>query len=424
LAYLGLLVYCFLLYIRPGDWVDAVLNWPLEYAVIVFTLVVAGIRQSVASGKDGGTSLPPQAFLLVLWVLAIFASNAVHGNFGEAQNFALDFVKRAVVFWMFVLVLDSTTKLRWMTTFLILLTAVLGVQGIYQKQYGIGWAGQSLYWGGRIDWIGMWDGANILSVLFVTAFPFVLEMFFGPWRLLAKMFAAVTGGLILNGMALAASRGAGIALMVVLLVYFRSRMKRTGAFVGAIAIVAFVAIAPPRFSHLDMGDDSIDASSSMKRIDMWAQGLEMLRYNPILGIGKGRFAEYTGSLIAHNVFVQNMGETGLIGLFIWVALVYTSFKTLLVVLHNTAVISTELASFSRSLFVSYTGYLAASFFISTDLEPFYILMALCLVTFNIARAESGRDLCVRYSMKDLANIVCLEIGGIITMYVITRTLSE
>src|SRR6202022_40482 len=133
------------------------------------------------------------------------------------------------------------------------------------------------------------------------------------------------------------------------------------------------ALAPPRFSHVDMGDDSIDASSSRHRIDMWAEGLEMIKYNPVLGIGKGRFADYTGSLIAHNVFVQNMGETGLIGLFIWVAVVYTSFKPLPLALHHTEVISTGLASLSRALFVSSTGYLAASFFISTDLEPFYIL---------------------------------------------------
>ena len=101
-----------------------------------------------------------------------------------------------LAFWA---VLTSTTRrIRVLILVLVPLAGLLGLQGIYQVAHGVGWAGQPLYWAGRICWIGLWDGANVLSLLFVATLPFVFEILTGKWNVLAKIVAAVSGALILK----------------------------------------------------------------------------------------------------------------------------------------------------------------------------------------------------------------------------------
>jgi putative inorganic carbon (hco3(-)) transporter len=346
MAFLGLLTYCFVLFIRPADWIPAVMGWPIEAVVVSVTLVL-GLSKYMSRTAPHRNGLGIMAALLAGWVAVIFLSNAVHGNVDEAYGFARDFAKRGIVLIMFWVVLDSTTKLRWFAVILVMTIALLGWQGIDMVANGVGWAGQPMYWGGRIRWVGMWDGANVLSLVFVTSIPFVLELLFGPWPIIARLLAAGAGALIMTGMGYAASRGAGLALLVVLVLYFGKRLGKTGILIAPVLIVGLLAVAPGRFTHLGTTDGSDDAESSMERIDMWAQGLEMFKYNPVFGIGKGQYAGYTGSLIAHNAFVQNLGETGFVGVMIWLTLIYYPIKRIRAALQSPH-LSPKLKSIGRA----------------------------------------------------------------------------
>lgn len=423
MAYLGLLTYCVLLFIRPSDWVAAVLNWPLEAWVVTLSLIFGIVRYKTSEYPHRG-GLGVMVAMLVGWVVCVFLSNAVHGNMSDAVTFTIDFGKRALVATMFWLVIDSTRKMRWFSVVFVVVIAALGWQGIYMVEHGYGWAGQPMYWGGRIRWIGMWDGANVLSLIFVTAIPFVLEMVLGPWPFIGRIVAAASGGLILTGMGYAASRGAGQALVLVLLFYFKKRLGAIGFGIGGVAVLGLLLVAPARFTHLETDDGSIDAESSNERIDMWAQGLEMFKYNPVFGIGKGRYASYTGSLIAHNAFIQNLGETGFVGVTLWLGLIYYPIKRLRKVLEYEESLSPHLRSMARAVLLSFVGYLAASMFISTDLEPLYILMALSGVMLDIARHETGEPMPVSFGVPDIAGIMCMTSVGIVGMYILVRLLGS
>ena len=408
LAYLGLLLYLVILYIRPQDWVETVLNWRLE-------LVVAGAAAVLALAQRR-SKFPLQVSLLATWVVIIFVSNAVHGYFGDGWTETVVYFKQALVFLLFWAAVDSQAKLRGVVWALMILSAVLAYQGIWMYQHGVGWAGQEMYWGDRIRWVGLWDGANVLSLLFVMAFPFVLETVLAPRGALSRVVGLVVGALILMALFLAASRGAWLASGVVLLLYFRERAGKLGVAVGVLAVLGLLAYAPARLTE---GDER-DQSSWDLRLYMWSQGVGMVRYQPALGVGKGQFASVTGRKVAHNVFVENMAETGLIGLFVFLALIYYSFRSLLMAGAVPGGLSPPLASMRRAVFVSFVGYLAASMFISTDFEPLYILMALCVAILELARRETGLQLPLKFTKADVKNILMLEIGGVIGLYVFTE----
>jgi hypothetical protein len=420
-TYLGLLVYYALMVIRPQDWAEIVLNWRLELAVVLATLACGGMRLLSSTDEDRRRTWPIQLPFVMLWPVVILLSNAVHGNIGDGLSFGLDYFKRALIFLMFWLSLDRTWKVRGVAVLIVLLAALLGVQGIYQIRHGVGWAGQEMYWGGRIRWVGLWDGANVLSLLFVMAIPFAIEMIFSAWNFALKLFALVSLGLIVQGMILASSRGAWLALGVVMLFYAIRRIGSFGLIVGGVAMVGVMAVGPSR--SLSMDKESADGQSAAQRVSMWAEGLEMLKYNPVLGIGKGQYARYTGFLIAHNSFIQNMGETGLIGYFIWLGAIYLTCKLLIAMSRVSGDLSPPLASMARGVFAAFVGYLATSMFITTDFEPLYVLMALAAVCFDLARRELGGKLPLPVKPSDLAVIGGLEVGTIAAMYAITATLS-
>jgi O-antigen ligase len=416
--YVGLLIYCVLLYIRPADWVPWMLNWPLEFVVLGIT-IGAGVLKWFFSQRGPQDRIPPQVPFLVLWVIAIFLSNAVHGNFIAANDQAVAYTKRALVFVIFWLGINTVRKLRGIYVLLGMLAAVLAWQGIYQVQNKVGWAGQPLYWGGRICWVGLWDGANVLSLMFVMTVPLLLEMFLGPWRLPSKLFALLAGVSTTVGLVLAASRGAWLSLAVVLLVYFRKRMGRFGILIGVLALAAIVAFGPSRL----MTQDQRDHSSTRGRVDMWAEGFEMVRYNPVLGVGKGQFIRYTHSLIAHNTFIQNMGETGIVGLFIWLALIYFTFRSLQLVLSQGEKISPELLSATRALHVSFIGYLVASAFIVADFEPLYLLMGLSAIVLRLARQQTELELPLPIDSFNFRRIAAVQVGGMLFFKISTMALS-
>jgi O-antigen ligase len=408
LAYIGVLIYCMILYIRPQDWVGPVLHWRLE-------LVVAGGATALAL-LQRRPRFPLQVPLLAAWVVVIFLSNATGGHMEFVVRETVKYFKLAIVFVMFWAAVDSTAKLRGVMWLLVLLTAVLAYQGIWMHQHGVGWAGQELYWGDRIRWIGLWDGANVLSLLFVVALPFVLEMVLGPRGTVSRLLGVVAGVLILVALFLAASRGAWLASGVVFLLYFRDRIGNKGIAVGVLAAAVLLAFAPER---LTQGDDRDDRSWDL-RLYMWSQGVEMLRYQPVLGVGKGRFLEISRRKIAHNIFVGNMAETGFVGLTVFVALIYYSFLSLMMAGAVERALSPPLASMRRAVSISLVGYLAASMFISTDFEPLYILMALCAVVLRLAQMETGLPLRLTLRRWDIRNILLLVVGGVLFTYAFTE----
>ncbi|UCF69322.1 MAG: O-antigen ligase family protein, partial [Acidobacteriota bacterium] len=395
MAYYGLLVYIVLLIIRPGDWVPWVLGWPLE-------LVVAGTTWAVALLKTrDNRGQPGSAFYMLIagWVTAVFLSDLLNGLFDLAIDRTIICFKLSMVLVLFWLVVDSINKLRGVATMLAVLAGVLGLQGIYMIQHGVGWAGQDMYWGGRIRWVGLWDGANVLSLVFVTAFPFILELFFGRWGLSGKLIAVASGALTLTGLYLANSRGGYLALAVTMLVFFRHRIGWKGVIIAALLIAVVFSVGPSRLAELEGSD-----KSARNRVDMWAEGLEMLKYNPVFGIGKGEFGSYTGTLIAHNTFIETMGETGFVGLFFYIGLIYVAFKCLFHVLRVSEKLSPRLVSLTQALLASLIAYLSASMFISTDFEPIYLLMGLSAAVFRMASQAQGVRLSFEFGLIDVAAV--------------------
>jgi O-antigen ligase len=143
------------------------------------------------------------------------------------------------------------------------------------------------------------------------------------WMLIAYGFLAVTSVLLTN------SRGGMLGLVIF---FFLACITGKTAFraIGTLAVSVIVAaplayLALPdtqreRFETLWSGEEETSAQESLELRKVAAlDGLRMFVENPVTGVGPGNFKSYRASrgdesrLEAHNVFVQLLGETGILG---------------------------------------------------------------------------------------------------------------
>ncbi len=245
----------------------------------------------------------------------------------------------------------------------------------------LGWAGQPLGWidpaaaeagiPGRTQWVSIFDGPGVFCVVFTVALPFLLQHVSAPYGLLRRAAAAT---LVLPlGLAIyyTGSRGGFLATLAVLSLHFGLRIRSATVKLAVIGTtVSGIFLAAPAYLTA-----IYDANrSAQHRVDMWIDGLDMVRYYPVFGVGRGHFADYTGRLIAHNSVIEIAGETGLPGVLLWAAAIFMAFKTLRTFATSTP--DDQDRVYAYALGTALAGYLVSAMFVTLEYETLYFLLAM------------------------------------------------
>jgi O-antigen ligase len=283
---------------------------------------------------------------------------------------------------------------------------------------GSGWADQGRAWidpdvlaaggVGRSRWIGIFDGPGVFCVLFTMTLPIVLVRVGKENPKWVRAVAALVVLLLLVATYATGARGGFLASLAVIGLFVMVRRKvspRTIAIVVGLAVAAY-SLAP---AHLTTIRDQ--SNSTQYRVEMWAEGLDMVKEDPVLGIGRGNFQRYTGRLIAHNSAVQMGGETGLVGLFLWMTLIYLSIRACI----DFGRSATDPAdkAFATGLALSVAAYLVSAMFVTLEYETFYLLLAFCAALGRAAPQPASLGL----ARSDLIRIGAMEVGWIIGLQV-------
>ncbi len=374
MAFITLLLYIIAIYIRPQDWV------PIFYALpLIDILTLAAVFFFMWESLQTKRFLfkTPQILLLFGFLAAIVLSHLSHTYFWGAVNSFTEFSKIVISFIIFVNIVNSERRIKISLWFIILLTVILAIQGIYQFQNGLGWANQPLTKHGRITWIGIFNDANDLALAIVMAIGFLLAFLFGRSNIFTKSVSLLLLSILCYGLYLTNSRGGYLALAGTILFYFITSTKKkfiTVPFAACLVILAFV-FGPSRLSEISAAE-----GSAYGRIQSWYEGVQMLKHNPLFGVGYRMFME-DYNLTAHNSYVLVSAEEGLVGLALWVAVIYSCFKGLYILRLKKPQFNTYVSGIGASL----AGFLGAAFFLSRAYQVIlYIMLALassCIYTF-------------------------------------------
>jgi hypothetical protein len=173
----------------------------------------------------------------------------------------------------------------------------------------------------RVRYRGKLQDPNEVAVTLNAGALSILIAFFRRKNHPIMLTACLGGiGLILVTDYLTQSRGGQVGALLVFFIYLLRKY-------GIMAMAPAALLALPVMMLGGRSGENADASTQL-RYEAWAKGVSMFRSSPIFGVGHGQFVEHH-YLTAHNSFVLTFAELGLPGFFIFVSMIFLTFKTLI-----------------------------------------------------------------------------------------------
>jgi O-antigen ligase len=188
---------------------------------------------------------------------------------------------------------------------------------------------------------------NAVAASLVFGFPFALGLILGNNSLSKRLFGLLTSLLIIIGVVITFSRTGFIALSAGLIYVIYSYLRKSKNKFSGLVIIAFLIFGVLWFAGGVGINSSINArlgslsTLNDPRIEIWKVVITAFKSSPIFGIGLGAFPtsyltyrDLTPNLLRiwdglrdpHNIYLQILSETGLIGGILFSAILFTTIK--------------------------------------------------------------------------------------------------
>jgi len=409
-----LLLYTVALFVRPQEWTFHADPFPYARILLIISFLAYIVLQRP---KIWGI----QGWCLFGILLLIPLSGLRNGWFGGGITQGIDFfIYSLVPFLLYSSLVSSQAKHRLIFYVFAIALVFMLHHGITQKfsPDGIGWTGEPLSQGTRITYVGFFNDPNDLAMFFIMNIPIMMYMSLTASNFITKLTFFVIAMTLFYGVFLTNSRGGLVGLMALIMtfIYFRYGKIKT-FFLGAITLpAAYVAMS--MFRTIDSKEES-----AYGRIEAWYEGIQMFKYRPLFGVGKGGFIEHH-KRTAHNSYVLMLAELGALGYLMWFMLIALTLLMLI------KVFTLEKSRFkekehiindiflAKCLFLSFIGFLATAFFLTRTFVVFlYVFIGLAVAVYYRVQKEAP-EIGEVTSKNSLLRILAAGLLSLIGLYFI------
>jgi len=265
--------------------------------------------------------LSPKLWALVFLGLSVVLSIAASGWIGGGLQALYDFLPLPFAFLVAALNFKTKRHLQIVTITMAVGCAYFIAHGAYDLRNGID---PSPYLYGtapllRLRGLGVVHDPNDFAQVMVALLP--CTFLFKKKNFVASLFCVgIPLCVLLTGLYLTHSRGAAVAIMVMIAVASRRKFGNVPAVILAGCIFA---------SSLALGwsggrDVSMEAGSD--RMGAWSMGIQMIKSHPFTGVGFMQFADFNDGLTAHNTVIVCAAEIGIPGFIFWVMFLFSTLR--------------------------------------------------------------------------------------------------
>jgi putative inorganic carbon (hco3(-)) transporter len=381
---LGVLVLIFLQIIRPQDFVPGLKGVQLvQYSMIFFLTLL------LFSTIEKKPLRSPQDKFVGLFYIAIFLSSFTLFWITGIINTFLYALKYAIMYFFVVIIIQDEEKFKLATWTSVFSMWFVGLMGVLQHYgYDIAEAGGPVYAPHKDVWqiigIGNFDNPNDLAYSVVLVVPFSLGLLFQGKGFLQRAVSLIFLSTSVYCIYLTKSRGGQLAFItgIAAWIFFwiqDPKWRRRILISGAVVTFLVFAFATAGYRQDD---------SAMGRIDAWAEGWQMLKSHPLIGVGIDQFSEHHVR-DSHNSYVRAGAELGLIGLYAFIGILFYTATTIQEVQKSTEGVKWRPYSAGFGSFV--ISYIVASLFSTRTYDlVFLIVVALVGVLGRLALAETDK----------------------------------
>lgn len=402
ISYLGLLLFTFILYYRPYEYVQALASLTsMAFWTALLTLAVFFPTQFSLEGTL--TARPREVNLVLLLCVAALLSIPLAISPGEGwQTFIDPFAKAVLMFIVIVNAVRTERRLKWLMFVGLSVGCVLSVGALNNYRLG-----NLTVEGYRIEGVigNLFGNPNDMAIHLITMLPIAVALMFSARGLHKRLFYGAATALLIGGTVVTYSRGGFLGLTCVMLVLgwkIGRRNRVMTILLLLFGLTAFLVLAPGGyynrlFSIYDTSRDMVGSSTA--RRELLIRSIIVALRHPLFGVGIGNF--HTVSIreaVSHNAYTQVASEMGMTAMVIYTMFIVTPIRRLRQIERET--FTTRHASrfyyLAVGLQASLAGYMVSSFFGSVAYQWYvYYLVGYAVALRRIytlnssARAEAG-----------------------------------
>ena len=379
LAYSALVVFTFLYYYRPADFIPGLDFIPMEK--IIGGIALAALLVSL--GTKNRTEIPMAVKVLMLMFCQMLVASAFAVWRGGAFSTTIErFSKGVIVAMLIGMIVSSISQMRRL--FLIQATAValISVASVIVNRT----------MQGRLEGIqkGILENPNDLAINIAITFPLCVAFLLGSKGALKKVFWSVSIVFMLYAVKATASRSGLIAMIISGMICFWAygiKGKRRGIVVSAalVAVVGVLLLASSttyraRVVSIFAGnvENSGDRGSLEKRGALLKESIRQTVLHPFFGVGPGCFPMFTDHWqVAHNTYTEISAESGILGLSLFLLALTGAFRNVKKLRSSPGYQKDpDIRLYTDALWASLAAYVSGAAFSSTEYNLFcYFVIA-------------------------------------------------
>jgi O-antigen ligase len=394
MAFNALLLFTFIYYTRPEDFIPGLHLIPLEK--ILGGVALVALISTLSSGSTR-SKLPLELKLLL--VLFVHLTLTIPFSYWPGGSFATVFFKYSktvIIAFLVTLVVDSFEDLRkllWVQAASMVALTLLSIL-IHHTDNGrlIGAFG------------GTFENPNDLAIHLSINWPLCLGFLLAARGMGRKVPWAIGLMAMLVAVVLTYSRSGLLSMVMavgVSLWEFGIKGKRRNLLVGAAIFAGFalaVFVVTPgylaRVESIFRGnvEGSRDKGSLEARKQLLLDSAVLTIHHPLFGIGPGNFGAATGTWkVTHNSYMEFASEGGLPALFLFLAVLYLSMRNLKRIRQLPIYLeSEELRIMTGALWAGLSAFSVGALFASFEYHLFpYFMVAYTSVLYRVASRMSS-----------------------------------
>jgi len=300
-------------------------------------------------------------------------------------------------FVLILMIRDARTL--YMATWALLLGGFFSIISPIFFQYGRATGSNLIRYG------GLWGDQNEFAALLLVMVPLsVLNVIIAKNKIY-KLFALVISVTITLGVILTYSRGAFLALCI-MLVFAIFKLSTGNNRIKILAITIPCMIAAFALLYYFFADDIVarmetlsvlasketvkkDASLNLRYYFYFEMAPKVISEHPILGVGLRQVIFHNPyHYVTHNTYLEVLTATGILGFIPFILIIYLTFKELRIVEKSKGSDNFYLRSYATALELGFLAYLFAGLFVSVDMNKMlWLTISISAVVFNLYKIQ-------------------------------------
>ncbi len=399
-AFIILSLFFVMEYLRPQDGIMSflsVLKIPMLLTITLFIVFLKSDNKAVIKDKIIILSV---IFLMEIAISIVYATNTYY-VWRVFKGMAL----MMIVVMAMPVVLDSLEKVKRFYNLMIIIYLFLAIYIVLHAGQGPG--------GFVID-------ENDASLVLDMAVPMAFVMVFQKnITITRKLFYLAVTVLLVTGVIASMSRGGFVGFAAVVVFFWWLTKNRFKTLLKALFIVALLGypvyqMVPDSYKHEVESISDTSDSTRNERFFSWGLAVDMFADNPVLGVGAMNYgwnvARYQmmrsnfdpdgrrllGGREAHSLYFTLISELGIIGIFLYIAMVYYAVKKLRYIIRQGEQDADlyDAALMAKGLLASMVAYFVAGAFISVLYYPvlWYLFGITIALKYSVDVSRGGDQL--------------------------------